>query len=262
MIEAERRSASILDCGLPEVADRLVGAARAAIDIQEVGVYRLIRFIGEGGMGVVYLAERKDAGNQVAIKFLLHAGLSPARRERFAREIKLLGKLRHPAIARLYDAGALEDGTPWFVMEYVEGKRLIEYCREQAKPSGELIELFRRVCEAVQYAHGQEIIHRDLKPSNIMVDEQGTPRLLDFGVAKELHSLEEDSGANAGGPAADDAGVRGAGMGRARNRCGVYRRLFAGRHSVSDACGAITSKEFARGREKAFGQQHTSFRLE
>lgn len=78
-------------------------------------------------------------------------------------------------------------------MEYVEGQRLIEYCREQGIGATGLIELFRRVCEAVQYAHGQEIIHRDLKPSNILVNEQGTPRLLDFGIAKELHSLEEDT---------------------------------------------------------------------
>ncbi|HTU45610.1 MAG TPA: serine/threonine-protein kinase [Bryobacteraceae bacterium] len=193
MLEADSRATSILDHGLPHIADRLIGPAHSAIRVQEVGAYRLIRFIGEGGMGAVYLAERRDAGNQVAIKFLLHAGLSPARRERFAREIKLLGKLKHPAIARLYDAGTLEDGTPWFVMEYVEGRRLVEYCPQAARTGDELIHLFRRVCEAVQYAHGQEIIHRDLKPSNIVVDEQGTPRLLDFGIAKELHSLEGEA---------------------------------------------------------------------
>lgn len=193
MLEADVRATSILDRGLPHIADRVVRHAHSGIHVQEVGAYRLIGFIGEGGMGVVYLAERKDAGNQVAIKFLLHAGLSPARRERFAREIKLLGKLKHPAIARLYDAGTLEDGTPWFVMEYVEGKRLVEYCQEATRTGDELIQLFRQVCAAVQYAHGQEIIHRDLKPSNIMVDEQGTPRLLDFGIAKELHSLEEEA---------------------------------------------------------------------
>ena len=113
MIEADNRSASIIDRGLSAVAGEVITAADRAIQLKEVGQYRLIRFIGEGGMGVVYLAQRKDAGNYVAIKFLLHAGLSPARRERFAREIKLLGKLNHPAIARLYDAGTLDDGTPW-----------------------------------------------------------------------------------------------------------------------------------------------------
>ena len=131
-------------------------------------------------MGVVWLAEREDAGNLVAIKFLPHAGLSPARRERFAREIKTLGKLTHPYIARFYDAGTLADGTPWFVMEYVDGVPFTGYCRTQKRPIEEQLRLFRMVCEAVQYAHGQEIIHRDLKPSNILVERDGTPRLLDF----------------------------------------------------------------------------------
>jgi serine/threonine protein kinase/tetratricopeptide (TPR) repeat protein len=191
MLKADSRGASLLDRGLPEVAYRMVGASLDVASFREFGPYRLQRILGEGGMGVVWLAEREDTGNLVAVKFLPHAGLSPARRERFAREIKTLAKLKHPYIARLYDAGALADGTPWFVMEYVEGLRFTEYCRQLERPIEERLRLFRKVCEAAQYAHGQEIVHRDLKPSNILVESDGTPRLLDFGIAKELQSLDE-----------------------------------------------------------------------
>jgi len=191
MLKADSRGPSLLDRGLPEVAYRMVGASIDSASFREFGPYRLQRILGEGGMGVVWLAEREDAGNLVAVKFLPNAGLSPARRERFAREIKTLAKLKHPYIARLYDAGALADGTPWFVMEYVEGLRFTEYCRQVERPIEERLRLFRKVCEAVQYAHGQEIVHRDLKPSNILVESDGTPRLLDFGIAKELQSLDE-----------------------------------------------------------------------
>ncbi len=124
MLKRDSRGASILDRGLPDIAYRMVGAPIKTLPFQEVGPYRLIRILGEGGMGVVGLAEREDTGRPVAIKFLLHAEMSAARREGFAREIKTLAKLKHPFIARLYDAGTLADGTPWFVMEYVEGTRL------------------------------------------------------------------------------------------------------------------------------------------
>jgi eukaryotic-like serine/threonine-protein kinase len=193
MLQADSRDTSLLDRGLPEVAYQMVGPADEAVPPQDFGPYRLQRVLGEGGMGVVWLAERRDAGNLVAIKFLPHAGLSPARRERFTQEIKTLGKLNHPFIARLYDAGSLADGTPWFVMEYVDGVRFIDYCRDHRLSVAERLHLFRSVCEAVQYAHGQEIIHRDLKPSNILVDENGAPRLLDFGIARELRGLDAAS---------------------------------------------------------------------
>jgi eukaryotic-like serine/threonine-protein kinase len=191
MLQADSGNNSFLDCGLPEVAKDVLGASPVPVSQQEFGPYRLQRPLGEGGMGVVWLAQREDAGNLVAIKFLLHAGLSPARRERFTREIRTLGKLTHPSIARLYDAGTLSDGTPWFVMEYVEGLRIHEYCAQRDLTLKERLRLFRSVCEAVQYAHGQEIIHRDLKPSNILVDRNGSPRLLDFGIARELHQTGE-----------------------------------------------------------------------
>ena len=190
MLEADSRSAPLLDHGALEVARQALTDPLQAISAGEFGPYRLKKILGEGGMGVVWLAERKDAGNLVAIKFLPHAGLSPARRERFAREIRTLAKLKHPFVARLYDAGTLADGTPWFVMEYVEGAGLSEYCRERRPSVEERLRLFRSICEAVEYAHRQEIIHRDLKPSNIMVQADGMPRLLDFGIARELQDLE------------------------------------------------------------------------
>jgi serine/threonine-protein kinase len=191
MLRADSRGTPLLDRGLPEIAYRMVGAPVETLPFQEVGPYRLIRILGQGGMGVVGLAEREDTGRPVAIKFLLHAGMAPARRERFAREIKTLAKLKHPFIARLYDAGTLADGTPWFVMEYVDGKPFTEYCRQQERPAEQQLRLFRSVCEAVQYAHGQAVIHRDLKPSNILVERDGTPRLLDFGIARELNDPNE-----------------------------------------------------------------------
>jgi eukaryotic-like serine/threonine-protein kinase len=193
MLAADSRSASLLDRGLPQIAFETVGDFTSSVSEQEFGPYRLKRILGEGGMGVVWLAERTDAGNQVAIKFLPHAGLSPARRERFAREIRTLAKLKHPYIARLYDAGTLDDGTPWFVMEYVEGTRFTDYWNQPTRSFEERLRLFRSLCAAVQYAHGQEVIHRDLKPSNILVAADGTPRLLDFGIARELHQLGENS---------------------------------------------------------------------
>src|SRR5262245_10235965 len=150
--------------------------------------YRLRHPLGEGGMGVVYLAERTDLGSVVAIKILRDGWLSPARRERFADEQRILANLNHPSIARLYDADTLPDGTPWFAMEYVEGVPITDYCTAHAAPLTRRLELFRAVCEAVLHAHQQAVIHRDLKPSNILVTRDGQVKLLDFGIAKQLEN--------------------------------------------------------------------------
>src|SRR5260370_17628119 len=140
-------------------------------------------------MGVVYLAERTDLGTQVAVKVLRDAWLSPPRRERLATEQRTLAQLNHPSIARLYDADILDDGTPWFVMEYVDGVPLTHYCRELDCSVEQRLQLFRSVCEAVQHAHSHAVIHRDLNPSNILVTKDGSFRLLDFGIAKHLEIL-------------------------------------------------------------------------
>ncbi len=187
LIDADAREASLLSRGMAGAAHQVLGdAAPPVIPLQEFGPYRIISVLGEGGMGVVYLAERTDLGSLVAIKILRDAWLSPARRERFANEQRTLAQLNHPAIARLYDANTLTDGTPWFVMEYVEGVPLTEFCRARGASLADRLQLFRAVCVAVQHAHAHAVIHRDLKPSNIIVTADGTPKLLDFGIAKQL----------------------------------------------------------------------------
>jgi len=191
MLEEDQQNVSLLDRRLAEVAHETLEEERPApAPAREFGPYRVLRLLGEGGMGVVYLAERTDLGNQVAVKLLGDSWLSPARRERFSAEQKTLAQLNHPAIARLYDADTLPDGTPWFAMEFVEGVPLTEYCCRHACSVEGRLQLFRQVCEAVQFAHQNAVIHRDLKPSNILVKADGTVKLLDFGIAKQIESLD------------------------------------------------------------------------
>ncbi len=191
MLEEEARSDSLLDQGMAQVANQLLDPdVPAGPAFGELGPYRIVGVLGEGGMGVVYLAEREDLGIRVAIKLMRDAWLSPARRERFTSEQRMLAQLNHPSIARLYDADTLANGTPFFVMEYVEGEPLTEYCRRHRCSIERRLQLFRSVCEAVQYAHSHAVIHRDLKPSNILVKEDGSIRLLDFGIAKQVESLD------------------------------------------------------------------------
>jgi serine/threonine-protein kinase len=195
MLEADARADPLLDSGLDHAAFAVLdfGALPSLVE-QQIGPYRLIKLLGEGGMGIVYLAERTDIGGQVAIKLLRDAWFSPMRRERFRTEQLTLAQLNHPAIARIYDSNTLEDGTPWFVMEYADGLPLNEYWAkfkmERAGTLRDCLRLIRRVAEAVQYAHSHAIIHRDLKPSNILVIETGEVKLLDFGIAKQLNAEE------------------------------------------------------------------------
>src|SRR4051794_30760278 len=186
----EDDSSSLLDRTFAELANGVLQENFDSVLPKEFGAYRVVRLLGEGGMGLVYLAERKDLGSKVAIKVLRDSWLSPVRRQRFDSEQRLLAQLIHPLIARLYDADTLQDGTPWFVMEYVDGIPLTDYCRENGCSIDQRLQLFRSVCEAVQYAHAHAVIHRDLKPSNILVKNDGTVRLLDFGIAKQLETLD------------------------------------------------------------------------
>jgi serine/threonine-protein kinase len=185
MLDKDSDSGVFLDRGVADMASRVFNRDGFPSDGQ-LGCYRIVKLIGEGGMGVVYLARREDLGSVAAIKILRDAWVSPDRRQRFAAEERTLAQLNHPSIARLYDAGTLNDGTPWFAMEYVEGAPLTVYCAKRAASMDERLSLFREVCEAVRYAHLQAVIHRDLKPSNILVREDGSVRLLDFGIAKQL----------------------------------------------------------------------------
>ena len=154
---------------------------------RRLGPYRIIEEIGHGGMGAVYRAVRADDQyqKQVAIKLVrgIHSALMLSR---FRAERQILATLEHPNIARLLDGGTTEDGTPYFVMELVEGVAIDQYCDEQRLGVRERLQLFRSACSAVEYAHQKLIVHRDLKPGNILIDKEGVPKLLDFGIAKIL----------------------------------------------------------------------------
>jgi serine/threonine-protein kinase len=159
-----------------------------------VGVYRLIRELGRGGMGVVWLGERVDGllKRPVAIK-LPHAGVYGRHFiERFQRERQILAGLTHPHIGRLYDAGITEEGEPFLALEYIEGTELIQYCNAKQMAVRERLKLFLQVLSAVHYANAHLVIHRDLKPSNILVTADGQVKLLDFGVAKLILEGETD----------------------------------------------------------------------
>ncbi len=191
LLAADAREAALLDQGAAPAAEVLVGRLDdGVIGRQLFGHYRLLRILGEGGMGVVYLADRADLGSQAAIKILPDAWLSPARRERFLAEQRTLAQLHHPGIAQLFDADTLPDGTPWFAMEYVDGLPLTEWCRHEALDIEARVRLLRTVCEAVRHAHQHAVIHRDLKPSNILVRPDGVVKLLDFGIAKQLEAVD------------------------------------------------------------------------
>jgi len=153
-----------------------------------IGCYKLLRLLGEGGMGLVYLAEQEGAiRRQVALK-IIKPGLDTKQViARFESERQTLALLDHPNIAKVFDAGATQTGRPYFVMELVHGISITDFCDRQNRPMAERLQLFLEVCSAVQHAHQRGIIHRDLKPSNIMVtmgDDRPVPKVIDFGIAK------------------------------------------------------------------------------
>jgi eukaryotic-like serine/threonine-protein kinase len=153
-----------------------------------VGAYEVKRELGSGGMGTVFLGVRADETyqRQVAIKFVRSEYDTALFRERFQHERRILGRLDHPNVARLLDAGATPAGQPYFVMEYVDGEPITVYARRHQLNNDARLAMFVKVCDAVQYAHQNLIVHRDLKPGNILVDASGNPKLLDFGIAKLL----------------------------------------------------------------------------
>ncbi len=155
-------------------------------DGQEFESYRIVRLIAEGGMGEVYLAEDKELKRKVAIKLTKSHLKNREVLRRFHSERQILANLQHANIARLFEAGATQDGLPFFVMEYVEGQPIDKFAGAHGLSISDLLKLFRKVCAAVTYAHQNLIIHRDLKPSNILVTTDGEPKLLDFGIAKLL----------------------------------------------------------------------------
>lgn len=157
-------------------------------EIRRAGPYRLLKEIGQGGMGTVYLAERDDEHykTKVAVKLVRPGMDTEFILHRFRRERQTLAHLQHPNIARLLDGGTTESGLPYIVMEYVQGSTISAYCKQRSSGVRETVRLFLDVCAAVDYAHRNFVIHRDLKPGNILVDEMGCPKLLDFGICKLL----------------------------------------------------------------------------
>jgi serine/threonine-protein kinase len=161
---------------------------------REIGSYRILRRLGQGGMGSVYLATRSDGSyeQQVALK-ILPEHYQPHLLQRFHQERQILAQLDHPHIAHLLDGGSTTDGHPYFVMEYVHGLPLDEYCQAARLDTDQILKLMIDICEAVHFAHQNLIIHRDLKPGNILVSNEGSIKLLDFGIAKLLTTDEEEA---------------------------------------------------------------------
>lgn len=152
-----------------------------------LGPYRITGCLGQGGMGTVYLAERDDQNYRQKVAIKLLRGFPGSRAlERLRQERQILADLQHPLIARLLDGGATEDGQPYLVMEYIEGRSLVEWSRQTRPSRSRSIRLMMRICDAVHHAHQHLVIHRDLKPGNILINESGSPRVLDFGIAENL----------------------------------------------------------------------------
>jgi len=208
-LEASQRaifleSACVHDPDLRRQVERFLGAFEQIVTQDETRIfpgrpvdfsstpriqhYRLLREIGRGGMGTVYLAARSDEEFQrfVAVKLLRPGPGSEGLMNRFRSERQILANLDHPNIAKLLDGGTTDDGWPYLVMELIEGNRIDAYCDDHRLDVSQRIDLFREVCAAVQYAHRNLVVHRDIKPSNILVTNDGTPKLLDFGIAKLL----------------------------------------------------------------------------
>lgn len=180
--------------GITQEATRPRGGPGPDLDMEgrRVGAYRLGALLGRGGMGAVYTAERADGQFELtaALKLLPVGAATPESHRRFLEERRILARLEHPNIARLYDGGMTDDGTPYFVMEYVRGMPLTEFCRVRQVGFEERLRLFVNVCDAVSFAHRKLVVHRDLKPNNVLVTGEGQVKLLDFGIARLIEPGE------------------------------------------------------------------------
>src|SRR5262245_27614926 len=200
-VEALLAAEPATDQGFGQLIGRAVrDALESGTDIngRRIGPYRIVRTIGQGGMGAVYLAERADEQyrGQVAIKLCNALFATPLAMERLRAERQILAGLDHPNIARLLDGGTTTEGMPYLIMEYIEGVPIDVYADQRALSLRERLSLFRDVCAAVHYAHQHLIVHRDIKPSNILVTADGRVKLLDFGIAKLLDEANRDGRAN------------------------------------------------------------------
>src|SRR5262245_39088324 len=200
LLAADDQASDFLEHPAVEGGTSLVTeSASGSLRGRRIGAYRIVRELGRGGMGAVYLAERADEQfrKQVAIKLVERGSGSDAILHRFRSERQILASLDHPNIATLLDAGTTDDGLPYFIMEYVEGQPSDAYCNTRGLSTRDRLHLFGLVCAAVQHAHEHHVVHRDLKPSNILVTEAGVPKLLDFGIAKLLAPEHARATANA-----------------------------------------------------------------
>lgn len=188
LLAFENESEDLMRLSAVEFSKDFFDESENALLGKNIGVYRIIGELGYGGMGAVYLAERADGKfeQRVALKLLKREMNTSALRRRFQQEREILASLEHPHIARLLDAGQTDDKIPFLAMEYVEGLPIDEYCSDHDLDLNERLDLFRKVCSAVNFAHRNLVVHRDLKPSNILVNEEGIPKLLDFGISKIL----------------------------------------------------------------------------
>lgn len=160
---------------------------------QIIGGYRLIRLIGRGGMGAVYLAERiRDFEHRCAIKLIRGGRITTDSRTHFIRERQNLASMQHPYIAHLLDGGSTDDGDDFLLMEWVDGQMITDYCHDQQLSRSKMLALFRKVCQALEYAHANLLVHGDIKPNNILVTSEGTPKLLDFGIAQHLQQPKDE----------------------------------------------------------------------
>ena len=189
LLAASSETENLIENNAIDLAAR-VGAEESNYTEQHFGNYRIIREIGSGGMGTVFLATRDDGEftMQVALKIVRQSVADREIVERFKRERQILANLNHPNIAALHDGGINEKGEPYLAMEYVDGETLIEYADRQRLSIPERLRLFLKICAAVSYAHRNLVVHRDIKPSNILVTPEGEPKLLDFGLAKAFES--------------------------------------------------------------------------
>jgi serine/threonine protein kinase/tetratricopeptide (TPR) repeat protein len=191
LLQWHRQSTEFLETPAVRVADLPLAVAplhAASLLGHSLGAWRIVDIIGRGGMGVVYLAERGDDAfsRQAAIKVVRSGANAAHIVDRFRRERQTLAALDHPNIARLMDGGTTPSGEPYFVMEFVDGVPVDRYCDDHALTVDQRLALFRQICAGVQYAHENLVVHRDIKPDNILVARDGTPKLLDFGVAKVI----------------------------------------------------------------------------
>jgi len=176
---------------MPTSAGEGIPNTSQALPITKIGRYTITRLIGEGGMGAVYEAEQDQPRRTVALKVIKPGMASPELLRRFAQESQALGRLQHPGIAQIYEAGTADTGygpQPYFAMEFIRGETLRDYAAKQSLGTRQRLDIIARVCDAVQHAHQRGLIHRDLKPGNILVDETGQPKILDFGVARVTDS--------------------------------------------------------------------------